>query len=85
MEQLHVIVGAGARVLLLLHGDARDGGGGQVVVNQAEAQQLVGEAGTSNGRSEDGCENGRPEARGLYFVKKFNNLPEFDCCFGCRI
>ena len=60
MEQLHVVVGAGARVLLLLHGDARDGGGGQVVVNQAEAQQLVGEAGASNGRSEDGCEDGRP-------------------------
>ena len=70
MGQLHVIVGAGAGVLLLLHGDARDGGGGQVVVNQAEAQQLVGEAGASDGGPEDGCEDGRPGARGLYFENK---------------
>ena len=70
MEQLHVVVGAGARVLLLLHGDARDGGGGQVVVNQAEAQQLVGEAGTGDGGPEDGCENRRPGAKGLYLENK---------------
>ena len=70
MEQLHVVVGAGAGVLLLLHGDARDGGGGQVVVNQAEAQQLVGEAGTSDGGPEDGCEDRRPGARGSILSRK---------------
>ena len=73
MEQLHVVVGAGAGVLLLLHGDARDGGGGQVVVNQAEAQQLVGEAGASDGGPEDGCEDRRPGARGSILSRKSNN------------
>ena len=38
-----------AGVLLLLHGDAGDGGAGQLVVGQAQGQQLVGQ-----GRARDG-------------------------------
>ena len=41
VEQLHVVVGGGAGVLFLLHGDAGHGGGAEVVVLAAQVHQLV--------------------------------------------
>ena len=47
VEQLHVIVGRAAGVLLLLHGDPGDGGAGKAVVLQAEIEQLLGKSRSS--------------------------------------
>ena len=38
VEELHVIVGRAAGVLLLLHGDPGDGGAGEAVVLEAEVE-----------------------------------------------
>lgn len=43
VEQLHIVIGRAAGVLLLLHRDPCDGGACETVVLEAEVQQLVGQ------------------------------------------
>ena len=57
VEQLHVVVRGGSRVLLLLHGDPGDGGGGEVVVAQGQVEELAGEVGAGA----DGADLGERE------------------------